>query len=481
MKTTTMLVSISAILAGVGALMGAGCSGDPGASGAPGAAGSAGTPGTPGSPGNPGAAGDAGPPGTTTVVVLSARAKQGLDISPVAIGLQGLSSADAEKIGYGSYLVNAVADCNSCHQSADAQPKYMAGGLKFDLPGGNFVYARNITPGGPQISEQQFIEAMQTGKDLGNAGQVLLVMPWPYYRWMSTADLKAIYAYLQAIPAVTNPVASPNKSTIASDPKQVVTLPTTYNEGDTDPLRVALPPDGASDPGNVLRGLAIEPLVTPPGFGNTGGAVVSLQDQALFGTGSYLANSAGACSSCHTNPARDYAVGANYLKVNTSQYLAGGRVFVVPTALQGVIHQTRNMSQNLTGTTNGYYDPFSAYMGIIDLGIHTLDPMQEEVGSPMPWRAFRNMVKEDQIALYTYFVNVPRRSGANDKKTTYNAEWCAKDGDCTWFANEKCNVAKSECEGAACAVASDCTNCQTCSSTKCVAADSNSSCVKNGI
>lgn len=484
------MILISVVVAG--ALAAApGCSGDPGPAGPAGTAGAAGPAGS-GSSGGVGPQGPAGDAGVTTTVVLSARAKQGLDVSPVPVNINGLNAADAEKIGYGSYLVNAIADCNGCHQSTDATPKYMAGGNKFDLGGGNFVYSRNITPGGPQLTEQQFIEAFQTGKDIATPTQVLLAMPWAYYRWMTVSDLKAIYAYLQAIPAVSNAVPANNKASIAGANGLIVPMPKTFADGEADPDRVDLPADGSSDPGNVLRGLAINPLVTPTGFGNVPPAQnqppVSLEDQAYFGQGSYLINAVGACSRCHTNSDRDYTPGNTYLKINTAQYLTGGRVFVVPTAAQAALKQVRSMSQNLTGATHGYYDPFSAFMGIIDQGTHTLDPMQEAVGYPMPWQTHRNMVKEDLIALYTYFVNVPRRSNANDKATSFNAEWCASDNDCTWhtsnsaFNGEKCDTAAHECINQACMTTADCAiNCQTCSSGHCIAPTANSVCVANGI
>jgi hypothetical protein len=438
-----------------------------------------GAPGAAGPPG--GAAADDG--GATTFVALSARAKVGLDISPVPLNLAGLSAADIENVGYGSYLVNSIGHCNDCHHSPDNPPKYLAGGTKFDLGGGSFAYSRNITPGGAGLSEAQFIEALQTGKDFGNTGQVLVVMPWPYYRWAATSDLKAMYAYLQAIPAVTNAVAPDSKGSLGAAP--VVPLPATYNEGDDDPTRPPIPPDGSADPDNVLRGLAIQPLATPPGFGNAppgASGAPAIDGQRLFGSGSYLVNSLGACNSCHTNPARlDFTGTSNYLKINTAGYLAGGQVFSVPPPLQSGLHQVRSMSQDLTGASSGYYDPFSAYMSIMDQGIHSLDPQQEAVGFPMPWQAFSHLVSDDLVAIYTYFTNVPRRTGANDKKTTFNTEWCAADSDCKWFANEHCNTATSECVGAACSADTDCTTCQTCSSGKCAAPAASSTCLTQGL
>jgi hypothetical protein len=372
--------------------------------------------------------------------------------------------------------VNSIGACNHCHASTDSPPVFLAGGQKFDLPGGNFVYAKNITPGGPTLSETDLINAFQNGTDPAKKTEALLVMPWLYYRWMTTSDIKAIYAYLQAIPAATNPVSADSKGSLATAP---VPLPTSYSDGDTDPLRPPLPPDGSADPDNVLQGLAIQPLATPPGFGNAppadGGSAASISDQHRFGRGSYLVNSIGACNACHTNPAR---VGAT---INTAAYLSGGQVFTVPPGIASTIHETRVMSQDLTGQNNGYYDPYSAFLSIFDQGIHSLDPQTEAVGWPMPWQAFANMIPDDQQAVYTYILNVPRRTGANDKKTVFNVEWCAATSDCTWNPGEKCNTATNECVGMSCAVDTDCYACQTCSSAHCAPPAASSTCLSQGI
>lgn len=88
---------------------------------------------------------------------------------------------------------------------------------------------RNLTPeanGQPEgLTEAEFIKIMRTGEDIhcekepadpicslaepGPPTFVLQVMPWPTYHSMTDADLKAIYAYLTAIPpaAACNTVA----------------------------------------------------------------------------------------------------------------------------------------------------------------------------------------------------------------------------------------------------------------------------------
>lgn len=58
-------------------------------------------------------------------------------------------------------------------------------------------------------SERDFIQTIRTGRHLGRGREVLPPMPIPAYRQMNDADLKAIYAYLQTVPAIRNKVPEP--------------------------------------------------------------------------------------------------------------------------------------------------------------------------------------------------------------------------------------------------------------------------------
>ena len=58
-------------------------------------------------------------------------------------------------------------------------------------------------------TEELFIKAIRTGKHMGTARDILPPMPWKVYREWSDDDLKAVWAYLGAIPAVTNHVPEP--------------------------------------------------------------------------------------------------------------------------------------------------------------------------------------------------------------------------------------------------------------------------------
>lgn len=144
------------------------------------------------------------------------RIAKGFRIAPVPLDLTGL---DRSLVGLGSYLVNAAGGCNDCHSiqafapGGDpylGQPKridkphYLAGGRAF----GPFV-SPNLTPdasGRPGgMTQAEFIQAMRAGRDPDDPSRLLQVMPWPIYQDMAFDDLKAIYAYLQAIPSRPSP------------------------------------------------------------------------------------------------------------------------------------------------------------------------------------------------------------------------------------------------------------------------------------
>ena len=127
-----------------------------------------------------------------------------------------LAHRNRAQVGLGSYLVNSVGGCNDCHTAPPytldpsaglGAPKqiniacYLAGGQSF----GPFV-SRDITPwenGRPAgLTFAQFEHVIRTGEDPDNPGQVLQVMPWPVYQGLTDNDLRAIYEYLSAIPAI---------------------------------------------------------------------------------------------------------------------------------------------------------------------------------------------------------------------------------------------------------------------------------------
>jgi hypothetical protein len=179
-----------------------------------------------------------------------ARIHRGLAIAPVPLNFEG---KDRKLVGLGSYLVNAVVDCNGCHSAGpptefivpSGNPyflsppfsgkqkinpaTYLGGGRDFGpFPGGPgsipHLYSRNLTPDKTGLPEgghtfEEFVQIIRQGTDFDHVhpnctmsgspanclqppfnGDLLQVMPWPTYQKMTEHDLKAIYEYLKAIP-----------------------------------------------------------------------------------------------------------------------------------------------------------------------------------------------------------------------------------------------------------------------------------------
>jgi hypothetical protein len=406
---------------------------------------------------------------------MTARALRGLAITPVPVSIAGRSFAAIERIGEGSYLVNAAGDCSGCHTSDPA--KFLAGGTPFPIDGTNVVFTRNLTPDpstGLALTEHEFIEALRTGKDFHHPGQILVVMPWLQYRWLSRSDLRAIYAYLRAIPGVSNAVPPDVKATSVLNGAPLP-FPDEYDEGEV----VRSLPHEKGDPDNVRRGLAIRPLNAPKHVHS-----LSHHERALVGRGSYLAN-VGTCNDCHTNPDRQLVRAApDFGHVNTAAYLSGGRVFDVPPPLQIALGQRRTMTADLTGATHGFFnepeDSFKRFVAVIDSGTHVDETPPRALGWPMPWDHFRLLLRSDKRALYTYLKTIPGRTGAADKETQDWTPYCAGDGDCAATEAPSCNVAANECVAKNCTTDLDCFVCQTCTSGTCAAPLASSACLTAG-
>lgn len=168
----------------------------------------------------------------------AAKIQRGFEIAPVPLNLERKNRA---LVGLGSYIVNAVGECNGCH-SAGPQTQFAPGGNPYFgqpevtnpatyLGGGRdfgpypspaspiHIISRNLTPdqtglpiGGDSFEE--FRHTIRTGIDPDLLhpvlpapfdGTLLQIMPWPAYRNMTDRDLRAIYEYLSAIPCVPGP------------------------------------------------------------------------------------------------------------------------------------------------------------------------------------------------------------------------------------------------------------------------------------
>ena len=444
----------------------AGASGAPGAPGATGAAGPAGssasaTPGVDGSTGPQGPAGEAG-----AVALISDAALHGISVSPVPVTTAGLTTSQIEMVGHGSYIVNALADCSACHGNQPGH--FLSGGTAFGP-----VLSRNLTPDpttGLKLTVDQFVSVLRTGADYhdvtdGGAPQhTLIVMPWLTFRWMTTYDLQSIWWYLRSIPAVNYAVlADPPLGT----PPPAAAGPTAYTAGDQTGVdgggAVALPPESDPDPGNVLRGLALNPLseVNP--------GTLDVSTQSLFGRGSYLVNAISDCSGCHTN-ADDQATG----KIKTSVYLTGGMVFATPVPkLMGTVEAA---SANLIGKTHGFFNnpavSFQTFLTTITQGVNADETPSAPLAFPMPWQQLSQVELPDLQAIYVYMSTVASTYGqtlvgAADKVVPKPALYCDSTDStvahCPPGAACSSTTGPGQClPAAACTGATGCAVCQQC-------------------
>lgn len=124
-----------------------------------------------------------------------------------------------ELVAYGKYIFTA-SNCNDCHtpmvKGERIADKFVAGGMEFNLPDGTVLRSANITPdkqtGIGAWTEKQFIARFKMYSDSTyvpykvGPKEFKTIMPWTSYTHMEEHDLKAIFAYLQTVPAVSNTV-----------------------------------------------------------------------------------------------------------------------------------------------------------------------------------------------------------------------------------------------------------------------------------
>ena len=190
--------------------------------------------------------------GLAPVLVLVAVCQQSLSQTPAK-----KQSAPAQKaapaqsaVDRGKYLV-MLGGCNDCHSpktpSAEPDPKRLLSGhpanekltpvpagliapnkwgaitnnnLTAWVGGWGVTFAPNLTPdkatGLGSWTPEMFANALRTGKHRGEANgrPILPPMPWPMYKDLTDADLRAMFAYLQSLPPINNmapPPLSPDK------------------------------------------------------------------------------------------------------------------------------------------------------------------------------------------------------------------------------------------------------------------------------
>jgi cytochrome c553 len=175
-----------------------------------------------------------------TAVLSTASLRAEADgVGPQAQTAQG----KAAQIARGKYLVD-IMGCHDCHTPTKMGPK----GPQWDMtralsghpedhvmppapaaqgpwiasiadtftafasPGGT-VFTRNLTPdketGLGDWTVEEFIATMKTGLERGKGRPVLPPMPVQNLRNLSDTDIRALFAYLQSIPAIKNRTPQP--------------------------------------------------------------------------------------------------------------------------------------------------------------------------------------------------------------------------------------------------------------------------------
>ena len=165
-------------------------------------------------------------------------------VSAPAAGVQSSETQVVRDVARGGYLVK-IMGCNDCHtpfrlgpngpepdmsRMLSGHPQLLVMPPAPDLGAGPWLFAgsatntawagpwgisytANLTPdaktGIGKWTEEMFIGAMRTGKQMGNGRPILPPMPWPWYAQMNDDDLKSIFLYLKSIPAIDNAVPPP--------------------------------------------------------------------------------------------------------------------------------------------------------------------------------------------------------------------------------------------------------------------------------
>lgn len=161
-------------------------------------------------------------------------------IALLVAALAALSAHADDEVARGAYLVNGMG-CADCHMPLKMGPKgpepdtarglsghpqdlklppappargpWIWGGAAsntaFHGPWG-VSYAANLTPdartGIGAWTPGQFVAALKTGRHAGSGRPIAPPMPWQAFSNLSESDLRAIFAYLQSRPAVSNAV-----------------------------------------------------------------------------------------------------------------------------------------------------------------------------------------------------------------------------------------------------------------------------------
>jgi hypothetical protein len=181
---------------------------------------------------------------------FSVRALRGLAVLASVLAMacttnQTATMSGQSSVDRGRYLVT-IGDCNDCHspkvftaqgpvpdttrllsghpadEAIPTVPGDLLGPGKWGAISNNgftawagpwgVSFTANLTPdqsGLEAWTKDMFIQAMRTGKHMGQGRPILPPMPWPNFAQMTDEDLGAVFDYLRSIKPVRNSVPQP--------------------------------------------------------------------------------------------------------------------------------------------------------------------------------------------------------------------------------------------------------------------------------
>jgi mono/diheme cytochrome c family protein len=181
---------------------------------------------------------------TTLFLILALTLVSGMFARTSALPADAPASTDAARIARGEYLVT-IGGCNDCHtpwvvgargpepdmtRMLSGHPEALQMPPAPALPPGPWIgsvagtmtawagpwgvsFTANLTPdketGLGEWTFEQFVQALRTGRHQGKGRPILPPMPYFNHAKATDEDLASIFAYLQSIPAIHNPVPQP--------------------------------------------------------------------------------------------------------------------------------------------------------------------------------------------------------------------------------------------------------------------------------
>jgi mono/diheme cytochrome c family protein len=155
-------------------------------------------------------------------------ALRGLALQPLADASTSMSPSEKQLFGRGSYLANAISNCNNCHTNPDrggpgpdylkvTTSVYLTGGLVFGVPEGlkpiigetrvqaaNLVGTHNGWSNNADLDT--FLRLIREGTHVDEASNqpVGFPMPTQFYKNMVQSDLEAIFVYMNRVARTEN-------------------------------------------------------------------------------------------------------------------------------------------------------------------------------------------------------------------------------------------------------------------------------------